>query len=63
MKAKTDSRTLITPPPKVFSAGSRTSSITGGTGGGVGFEGFRERLAAYLTHYNETGIKEAAGAG
>ena len=28
---------------------------------GVGFEEFRERLTAYLTHYNETGIKKSLG--
>lgn len=28
---------------------------------GVGFEEFRERLAAYLTHYNETRIKKSLG--
>lgn len=26
---------------------------------GVGYEEFRERLAAYLTHYNETRIKKS----
>lgn len=28
---------------------------------GVGYERFRERLAAYLTHYNETRIKKSLG--
>ncbi|MBW3090037.1 IS3 family transposase [Bifidobacterium miconisargentati] len=28
---------------------------------GVGFEEFRERLASYLTHYNETRIKKSLG--
>ena len=28
---------------------------------GVGYEEFRERLAAYLTHYNETRTQEVTG--
>lgn len=28
---------------------------------GVGYERFRERLAAYLTHFNETRIKKSLG--
>ncbi|TCF64790.1 transposase [Bifidobacterium longum subsp. longum] len=27
----------------------------------MGFDEFRERLAAYLTHYNETRIKKSLG--
>lgn len=33
--------------------------LRAGLGGGVGYEEFRERLAAYLTHYNETRIKKS----